>query len=87
LRNSLITPGRTYRAWVCFLQDFQRPLDDLLPGRSDPRQVAALADEDLESELILEQLDLLADPGLRRMQLLGGRRDVQAALGHRGQVP
>ncbi len=67
-------------------QDPDRAVDDLLPGGSDARQVAAVADEDLETELVLEQLDLLADARLRRVQLLGRRRDVEAGLGDRGEV-
>jgi hypothetical protein len=44
------------------------------------------AHEDLEAELVLEQLDLLRDPGLRGVQLLGCGRYVEAGLGDRGQV-
>ena len=58
----------------------------LLAGRRHPRQVATVADEDLEAEFVLEQLDLLRHAGLRGVQLLGGGRDVQARLGHRGEV-
>ena len=68
------------------LQDVQRPVDDLLAGRGDAGEVAALADEDLEAQLVLEQLDLLADPGLGGMQLLGRGGDVQPALRDGGQV-
>ena len=56
------------------------------PGGGDAREIAALAHEDLKAELVLEQLDLLADPGLRGMQLLGGRGDVETALGDGGEV-
>ena len=68
------------------LQDLQRTLDDLLPRRGDAGEIAALAGEDLEAQLILEQLDLLAHPGLRGMQLLGGSRYVKSALGYGRQV-
>jgi hypothetical protein len=46
------------------LKDPQRPIDYLLTGGCDPRQIPALAHEYLEAELILEQLYLLADAGL-----------------------
>ena len=63
-----------------------RAIDDLLPGRRDAREVAAVAHEDLESELVFEQLDLLADAGLRGVQLLGGGGDVEAVLGDGGEI-
>ena len=47
-----------------FLQDSQSAVDDLLARRRDARQIASLAHEDLEAQLILEQLDLLADARL-----------------------
>ncbi len=68
------------------LEDLQRPLDDLLARRGDPGEVASFAGEDLKAQLILQQLDLLADSGLRGMQLLGGRRYVKSTLGHGRQV-
>ena len=68
-------------------QDLHRPVDDLLAGGRDFRQRAAAADKDAEAELILEQLQLLADSRLRGMQLFGGRRDIQAALGDGSEVP
>ena len=61
-------------------------LDDLLPGGGDARQVAPLAHEDLEAELVLEQLDLLAHPGLRGVQLVRRGGDVETALGDGGEV-
>jgi hypothetical protein len=67
-------------------QDAHGAIDHLLPGRRDAREVAAIAHEDLEAELVLEQLDLLRHPRLRGVQLLGRRRDVEARLGHCGQV-
>ncbi len=68
------------------LEDLQGPLDDLLARRGDAGEIAALAGEDLEAQLILKQLDLLADPRLGGMQLLGGSRYVKSALGHGRQV-
>ena len=69
-----------------FLQDPQRPLDDLLPFRGNAREIAPLTHEDLEAELVFQQLDLLADARLRGVQLLCRRGDVEAALRHRGEV-
>ena len=50
------------------------------PGGRHARQVAAVTHEDLESEFVLEQLDLLADARLRGVQLLGRGGDVEAGL-------
>src|ERR1700735_577875 len=47
-----------------FLKNPERAIDDLLPRRRDAREVAAFANEDLEAQLVLEQLDLLADTRL-----------------------
>ncbi len=68
------------------LQDAQSALDHLLARRRDAREIASLAHEDLEAELVLEQLDLLADARLRGVQLLRRRRDVQPALGDGGEI-
>ena len=62
-------------------QDADRAVDHLLPGRRDPREVAPVAHEDLEAELVLEQLDLLADARLRGVQLLRRGGDVETGLG------
>src|SRR5690606_16502790 len=59
------------------LEDLERPLDDLLPRRRDARQGSALAQEDGKAELVLELLELLADPRLRGVQPLRGGGDVQ----------
>ena len=56
------------------------------PAGRDAREIAPLAHEDLEAQLVLEQLDLLADARLRGVQLLRGGRDVQAALRHRREI-
>ena len=58
-------------------------VDHLLAGRRHARQVAAVAHEDLEAELVLEQLDLLRHARLRRVQLLGRRGDVDTLDHHR----
>src|SRR5258708_11332508 len=78
--------GRKVADTLGFLKDPECAVDDLLAGRRNPREIAAFAHEDLKAQLVLEQLDLLADAGLRRVQLLGGRRDVETALGHRGEI-
>src|ERR1700730_18576073 len=49
---------------LCLLEDSQGTIDDLLSRRRDARQIASLAHEYLEPELVLEQLDLLAHAGL-----------------------
>src|SRR5258708_7593870 len=78
--------GRQVADTLGFLKDAERAIDDLLASWRDTREIAAFAHEYLKAQLIFEQLDLLAYPGLRRMQLLGGRRDVETALGHCGEI-
>ena len=41
---------------------------------------------ELNAQLLLEQLQLLADARLARIQALRGRRDVQATVSNRDQV-
>jgi hypothetical protein len=62
-------------------QDAGRAVDHLLPGRRDPCEIAPVAHEDLEPELVLEQLDLLADARLRGVELLRRGGDVETGLG------
>ena len=50
-------------------QDAQGVIDDPLARRRDPGQRAPVAREDVESELVLQQPQLLADRRLRRAQL------------------
>ena len=69
-----------------FLEDLLGPLDDPLAGRGDPRQGAALAQEDRKAELVLELFELLADAGLRGMQPFRRRGDVEVVLDDRGEV-
>src|SRR5258708_32896088 len=67
-------------------EDPERPLDHLLPGGRDAGEIASLADEDLEAELVLEQLDLLAHPRLRGMELVRGGGDVAPSLSHGREI-
>ncbi len=78
--------GREAPDVLCLLEDADRALDDLLAGLRDAREIAAFALEDLEAELVLEQLDLLADTGLRGVQRPRGGRDVEAVLHDGGEV-
>jgi hypothetical protein len=71
---------------VDLAQDPERPLDDLLTGGRDLREVAPVAREDLEAELVFEELELLADAGLGSVQLLGRGSDVESVLGDRREV-
>jgi hypothetical protein len=50
-------------------------LNDFPPGLGQADDLVAAAREDLETQLRFEQLDLLADAGLGRVQGLGGRRN------------
>src|SRR5690606_6875453 len=67
-------------------QDLARAGDDLAAGRRDRGQALALAREQLDAELGLELLQLLADARLAGIQALGGRRDVEAAVDDSDQV-
>jgi hypothetical protein len=45
-----------------------------------------LADEHRNADFVLELPDLLADPGLRRIERLGGVGDVQPVIDDRAEV-
>jgi hypothetical protein len=45
-----------------------------------------MASKELQSKLLLEQLELFAHAGLRRVKVIRGGRDVQAVVGDREQV-
>ena len=63
-----------------------RPVDDAFTGRRDARERASLAQKDRKAELVLQLFELLADPGLRGMQPLRRRRDVEVAFDDRREV-
>jgi hypothetical protein len=46
--------------------------NDFAPDRSDLGQMFTAAGKELDTQLILQQLDLFAYPRLRGMQILGG---------------
>src|SRR5262249_38479666 len=78
--------GRKAADRASLLQDSQCPVDLLLPGRGDTGEIAPFAHEYLETELVLQQLDLLTDARLRGMQLLRRGGDVQTALRHGREI-
>jgi hypothetical protein len=61
-------------------------LHDLLPCGRNARESAALPGKDLKAQFGFEQPQLLADTGLRSVNLVGRRRDVEVASGHGEQV-
>ena len=63
-----------------------RAIDDPFARRRDARERAALAQKDRKAELILQLFELLAHPGLRGVQPLRRRRDVQVVLDDRCEV-
>jgi hypothetical protein len=69
-----------------FTQDAAGARDDLLARGRGAREGPALALEQLEAELLLQQLELAAHSGLGGMQLAGGRRDVEAVLVHGDEI-
>ena len=64
-----------------------RVINDVLARRGDSLEVPPFPLEYLKAKLVLEQLDLLADTGLRRMQHPRGRGDVESLLHDRNEVP
>ena len=58
----------------------------LLPASVGPHQRAALAFEQLEAQLVLELLELLAHAGLRGVQHARGLGDVEIVLGDCDEV-
>ena len=57
-----------------------------LPGSVIADQALAVADEDLDAELVLEGADLLGDAGLGGVQGLGGLGNVEAAARDFGEI-
>ena len=66
--------------------DLRGAVDHLGAGVGRPHQRAALAFEQLEAELVLELLELLADAGLRGVQHARRLGDVEVVLGDRDEV-
>jgi hypothetical protein len=67
-------------------QDAAGTRNDLLSRRRGAGERPALALEQLESELLLQQLELPAHPRLRGVQLPRGGRDVEAVLMHGHEI-
>ncbi|MNZ48633.1 hypothetical protein D3C78_663810 [compost metagenome] len=63
-------------------QDFAGGIDDALTGRGNAGQVLAAAGKDFNTQLILEQADLLADTWLGGIQALRRRGDVEVMVRH-----
>jgi hypothetical protein len=70
-----------------FAHDPAGAADHFPAGRGDGRQALALAGEELHAKLLLQQLELLADSRLARIQAVSGGRDVEATVGNGHQVP
>ena len=66
--------------------DLRGAVDHLVARVSRPHQRAALAFEQLEAELVLEQFELLAHAGLRRVQHARRLGDVEIVFRDRDQV-
>jgi hypothetical protein len=71
---------------VHFRHDDPGAVDHLFAGGRDAAQALALAREQLHPELLLEELELLADPRLRRVQLFRCLRDIQPVVDDRQQI-
>ena len=69
-----------------FLHDEPRPLYHLLTGSGNVAEALALARKQLQTQFLLEELQLFADAGLGRVQAFRGRSDVQTVVGDRQQV-
>ena len=63
------------------LHDLAGQFDDRLAGRGHPGQVLAAAGEDLHTQFVLEQADLLGDARLRGEQALCRCRDIEVVPG------
>ncbi len=82
----VVVVGRQATNILHFLHDDPGTLDDLLARSSDSAQALALARKQLQSQLLLEQLQLFADPRLRRIEPLGRGGYVQPVVDDRQQV-
>ena len=78
--------GRRAPNILHFAQDAAGARNDFLARGGRARQRAALALEQLESELFLQQFQLAADAGLRGMQLPRGGGDVQSIFVNRYEI-
>ena len=67
---------------VDLMHDGARPRDNSLASARYTIETFAFAAEKLESEFFLEQLELLADTRLRRIQTIGGSRNIQAVVNY-----
>ena len=72
--------GRDTLDVLCFAQQLQRVADDALTGRGYFGERTSTAHEDIEPELVLEELELLAHRGLCRTQFGRGGRNIEIVL-------
>jgi hypothetical protein len=85
-RVVLAQVGRQHLDVARLAHDLRGAVDDLGSRVRGTQQGASLAFEDLEAELVLELLELLADARLRGVQDARGLRDVQVVLGYSHEV-
>jgi hypothetical protein len=69
-----------------FMHDQPSVCDNLLSRRGGRDQASAIPYEQLHPELFLEQSQLLADAGLRGIQVIRRIRNVQAVIRHTQEI-
>ena len=72
--------------FVRLFQDGASDIDDRPPRRGDFRQALAVALKDLQTQLFLQQANLLADPRLGSVDVPGCEGHIQVAPGHFADV-
>ncbi len=69
-----------------FQQHLAGPGDDFHTGRGDCYQAAALAQEELEAQLVFQLLELLGQARLGGVHQLGRLGDIESGIGNRDQI-
>ena len=69
-----------------FLHDQPRASDHLLARCRDTVKAFSFANKELQAQFLFQEFQLLADPGLRRIESLGRGGDVEPVIDDRNQV-
>jgi hypothetical protein len=72
---------------IDFVQDFTRDTQHFFACWSDGHQMLAIPSKHFNTQLFLQQTDLLGDSGLRSEETLGGSGNVEVVISDFTDIP